>query len=234
MQAIQLRLQRLCFGILIDTNLCFGITKQRLSRDCENDKTTIRVNTNCLLQQHNLGDKQTRFCFDFVFPPAKRAVKDRSVPGTAPKGLRARKTEKREMLQHLNVVFRPASSEELWSPDQPRQRETPDQARRKSDSRHGVAARCASARRLGMVLPWHRRDKASESKSIEESDLSGFRPTCLPPSCLGRDVAGRLMLISHCRRMRQPKGRCGQPAPATVGWPVRRVAAGRRSTSRLS
>ena len=67
-KAILLGLQRLCFGILIDTNLCFGITKQRLSRDCENDKTTIRVNANCLLQQHNLGDKQTGFCFDFVFP----------------------------------------------------------------------------------------------------------------------------------------------------------------------
>ena len=86
-KAILLRLQRLCFGILIDTDLCFGITKQRLRRDCENDKTTIRVNTNCLLQQHNLGDKQTRFCFDFVFPPAKRVVMDRSVSArTAPRG----------------------------------------------------------------------------------------------------------------------------------------------------
>jgi hypothetical protein len=85
-KAILLRLQSLCFGILINTNLCFGITKQRLSRDCENDKTTIRINTNCLLQQHNLGDKQTRFCFDFVFPPAKRVVMDRLILAHGPQG----------------------------------------------------------------------------------------------------------------------------------------------------
>ena len=112
-KAILLRLQRLCFGILINTNLCFGITKQRLSRDRENDKTTIRANTNCLLQQHNLGDKQTRFCFDFVFPSCEESgdglFGTRALP---PKGLQARKTE-RKMLQHRDVAFRPASSEEL-------------------------------------------------------------------------------------------------------------------------
>ena len=110
-KAILLRLQRLCFGILINTNLCFGITEQRLSRDCENGKTTIRINTNCLLQQHNLGDKQTRFCFDFCFLPAKRVVVDRSVSvARPPKGLQARKTEKR------------CFSIELWSSDPPLRR----------------------------------------------------------------------------------------------------------------
>ena len=81
------------------------------SRDRENDKTTIRINTNCLLRQHNLGDKQTRFCFEFCFLPAKRVVMDRSVSvARPPKGLQARKTEKR------------CFSIELWSSDPPLRR----------------------------------------------------------------------------------------------------------------